>query len=118
MSNTKINMKSNNTTMNIYYKPRALRVTAENIDPVGPAANMPLDGTATKKSACTLTMLLDRAIALLMTAIVLTLAWPVGMAVWGQSRAHDDTERVCESVYDAPLPANRPMTSSSARRAT
>lgn len=118
MSNTKINMKSNNTTMNIYYKPRSLRVSAEHIHPVGLAADLPLDGTATEKSACTLTRMLDRTIALLMTAIVLTLAWPVGMAVWGQSRAHGDAERVCQSVYDAQMPASRPITSGSARRAT
>ncbi len=118
MSNTKINMKSTNTTMNNHYIPRSLRVSAENIHPVGLEANLPLDGTATTTSACTLTTLLDRTIALLMAAIVLTLAWPVGMAVWGQSRAQGDAERVCQSVYDAQTPASRPAADNSARRAT
>ena len=91
-------------------------MTAKNTRPVGPAANLPLDGTP-KTSGCTLTTRLDRAIALLMTAIVLTLAWPVGMAVWGQSRAHGDAERVCESVYDATRPASRHAAGKWARRA-
>ena len=118
MSNTKTNIKNNKTTMNNHYKPTTLRLIKVDVYPVGPAAHLPSDRTKTRKSACTLTTLLDRTIALLMTAIVLTLAWPVGMAVWGQSRAHGDDERVCQSVYDAPLPANHRSANSLARRAT
>ena len=48
---------------------------------------------------------LDRAIALLMTAIVLTLAWPVGMALWGQSHTAQ-SGTVCLNAPSPTAPAN------------
>ena len=90
------------TPMNIHITSKAVRVTVKNVALAGQdAAPAPRRKTEFVSSVSALTALLDKTIGLLMIGIALTLAWPVGLAVWGQSHAAREASRVCQSVPDA-----------------
>lgn len=63
-------------------------------------------GTLRKESRSSpLCRLLDRAIVLLMLAILLTMSWPVGQIVWQQTRPVERTIRPVPAPIESSVPS-------------